>query len=141
MNVKEKRKTKMDGRSPDFAWASAVAQDFVRRRGCLVVETDPRRLAGGRKPAVDFVAWHEQSDEMLFVRVVLCRSDDTASAVKSRLPTRARMAKAKREARRWSEHPDIRWKGKRRFDSITVYGDVMTKRPTVDWTVGVKGEL
>ena len=144
--MKERPKTKAKetgGHSPDatFAWASAVAQDFVRRRGCIVVDAEPRRLTGGRSPAVDFVAWEERSDEMLFVRVVLCRGGDTADDVKSWLPTKARMAKARREAKRWSEHPDIRWKGKRRFDSIAVYGDVVTKSPTVDWTVGAKGEL
>ena len=85
------------------------------------------------------MAWDERCDEMVFVRVV-SPCDDKACDDKA-CDDKARMAKARREAKRWSEHPDVRWKGRRRFDRIAVYGKTGTSSATVDWTVGAKGEL
>lgn len=128
-------------RTARLAWAEDVAKEFVRRSGHLVVDDDPARATGSRRPAFSFVAWDEHCDEMVFVRVVPLCDGDTADDVRPQLPTKARMARARREAKRWSEHPDMKWKGRRRFDRIAVYGKTGTDKATVDWTVGAKGEL
>lgn len=128
-----------DGRADDFGRAVEVAKGFLRGRGHLVVDDGPQLRRMFRNPATAFVAWDETTDTMAFVRVVRPRADDTAREVRRQVPTRTRMFKAWREAKRWSDDPDVRWKGNRRFDRVAVYGDERT--PTVDWTCGAKGEL
>lgn len=99
-------------------WAIDCAADFLRRRGYLIVTT---RRAGG----ISLVAWEEQTDTMVFVRV---RQTDALGPLRA-VPRSRRLTFAK-ESRKWKRVN--KWRGAVRTDELCVYGYPEAGRPIID---------
>lgn len=98
-------------------WAIDCAADFLRRRGCLIVDT--------RTGVIPLVAWEEQTDTMMFVRV---RQADALRPIRV-VPRTSREAFAK-AVRKWKRVN--KWRGAVRTDEIHVYGRAEDGRPVID---------
>lgn len=125
---------RVDGETMDAALA------HVKLMGHVVVDVAPGTIADFGGCVFQVVAWDERRDEMAFVRVVQCSSEnpDPVTLVRAFRPTVERMRKARSEAGKWCRDKRVDWKGTRRFDRLEVYG---TERRVFDWTKSVKGKL
>ena len=117
-----------------------AALAHVKLMGHVVVDTMPSTITDFEGCVFQIVAWDERRDEMAFIRVIQCSSEnpDPATLVRTFRPTVERMRKARREAGKWCRDKRVDWKGSSRFDRIEVYG---TERRVFDWTKNVKGKL
>ena len=104
-------------------WAIDCAADFLRRRGCLIVDD--------RTGVISLVAWEEQTDTMIFIRV---RQADALGPIRA-VPRASREAFA-RECRKWKRVN--KWRGAVRTDEIHVYGRAENGRPVVDHIENVR---
>ena len=105
-------------------WAIDCAADFLRRRGCLIVDD--------RTGVISLVACEEQTDTMIFIRVR--RQADALRPIRA-VPRTSREAFAK-AMRKWKRVNE--WRGAARKDEIRVYGRAEDGRPVVDHIENVR---
>lgn len=134
MTTKTKGKGKTD-LIHEKGYAEDAAMDFLRKKGYIVVDPKPNCVTGAKDSPISFVAYDEETDKMAFVRVI----DYRGQKIMDVMPTKSRMAKARRESLKWSK--SMRWKGGRRHDLIEVFGAAQGHKLVFNVQSDMKGVL
>lgn len=110
-------------------WGEAVAVEFLRRHGFVVVDRNSRPVGADRRLEIDIVAWERVSDTIVFVEV---KQHKEMSPYARRLQAvdREKRANLRRACRAWRRVN--RWNGGVRFDVMEIYGTPEGGRPVVD---------
>ena len=110
-------------------WGEDVAADWLRRRGCSIIERNARPYARDRRLEIDLVAYDAPEDTVVFVEVKQhARKSEYQTRMRS--VNRRKLQLLRRACNAWLRRN--RWRGGYRFDVVEVYGEPGGSRPEID---------